>query len=133
MINHSARASWVHDQRSHYIVIEEYSSPASARGRHNFVLYADKIVAQLNGCASSTSQAYVGPTYALTTLLGGPFHSGAPRLCLSCLPCRDAINGSVIQCGSRCLILHKYEVICCEHVFNEVTCGTIVVVVSTQW
>ena len=26
----------------------------------------------------------------ISTLLGGPFHSGAPRLCLPCLPCRDA-------------------------------------------
>ena len=44
-------------------------------------------------------------------------------------------RGSVIQCGSRCLILHKYEVTSCEHdfVFNDVPCGTIVVVVSTQW
>ena len=26
----------------------------------------------------------------MCTLLGGPCHSGAPRLCLPCLPCRDA-------------------------------------------
>ena len=26
----------------------------------------------------------------MSTLLGGPCHSGAPRLCLPCLPCRDA-------------------------------------------
>ena len=29
-------------------------------------------------------------TQKIGTLLGGPFHSGAPRLCLPCLPCRDA-------------------------------------------
>ena len=26
----------------------------------------------------------------INTLLGGPFHSEAPRLCLPCLPCQDA-------------------------------------------
>ena len=58
----------------HYI--EECSSPASARGatlctvRFSFGIasvfdhtfwYADKLVAQLNGCASSTSHAYLTP------------------------------------------------------------------------
>ena len=47
--------------------------------------------------------------------------------------CAYRTSGSVIQCGSRCLILYKYEVTFCEHVFNDVPCGTIVVVVSTQW
>ena len=41
-------------------------------------------------------------------------------------------SGSVMQCGSRCLVVHKYEVTCCEHVFNDVLCG-IVVVVSPHW
>ena len=111
-VNHSARGvSWVHD-------IEECSSPASARGatlctiRFCFgnarfldlsLWYADKLIAQFNGCASSTSQAYAPMRWRRTnisqlpctqkkmsTLLGGPCHSGAPRLCLPCLPCRDA-------------------------------------------
>ena len=29
-------------------------------------------------------------------------------------------SGSVIQCGCRCLVVQKYEVTCCEHVFNDV-------------
>ena len=47
--------------------------------------------------------------------------------------CSYRTSGSVTQCASRCLVLHKYEVTCGEHVFNDVLCGTIVVVVSTQW
>ena len=76
-----------------------------------------ELVAQFNGCASSTSQAYarrplcaddgltsmpgtrlyVGCQISLSQcrkkisiLLGDPFHSGAPRLCLPCLPSRYA-------------------------------------------
>ena len=105
-----APASWVHD-------IEECNSPASARGSTIFTIrfcfgiarvldhslwYADRLIAQLNGCASSTLQAcapmrwrrtnisQVTCTQKISTLLGGPFHSGAPRLCLPCLPYRDA-------------------------------------------
>ena len=31
----------------------------------------------------------------------------------------------MIQCGSRCLVVQKYEVTCCEHVFNGVSCGIV--------
>ena len=79
-----------------------------ARVLYHSLWYADKLAAQLNGCASSTSQSYaLDLCYApmrwrrtnicrlpcrqkVRTLLGGPFHSEAPRLCLPCLPCRDA-------------------------------------------
>ena len=75
--------------------------------------YADKWVAQLNGCASSTSQAYTHMhwrrtntsqlpcTHKISTLLGGPFHSGAPRLCLPCLPYRDATDSQASSCHCR--------------------------------
>ena len=42
----------------------------------------------------------------MSTLLGGPCHSGAPRLCLPCLPCRDAT-----ACGSHLGFVHTFLVI----------------------
>ena len=95
--------------------IEECTSPASARGATICTIhfcfgiarvwdhspwYADKLVVQLNGCARRRRPKHLCAdgklasvaVYAkkISTLLGGPFHSGAPRLCLPCLPCRDA-------------------------------------------
>ena len=48
----------------------------------------------------------------ISILLGGPFHSGAPRLCLPCLPSRDAtaVMQPVMPCRHlhpRCLSLHS--------------------------
>ena len=60
------------------------------------IWYADKLVAQLNGCASSTSQANAPMRWRRTNISHLPctqkiiIDSGAPRLCLPCLPCRDA-------------------------------------------
>ena len=49
-----------------------------------------------------------GVRKTISTLLGGPFHSGAPRLCLPCLPCRDA---TVCEHAS----LHMYAHVCIMH------------------
>ena len=43
------------------------------------------------GCQITVSQF----RNKISMLLGGPFHSGAPRLCLPCLPSRDAAVVSV--------------------------------------
>ena len=48
-------------------------------------------------------------TQKINTLLGGPFHSGAPRLCLPCLPCRDATACAYMDI--KRLIFHKYCII----------------------
>ena len=102
------RTPWVHN-------IEECSRPASARGatmcrptiRFCFSIarvldhslwYADKLVAAraprrrpTHLCADDElTSVSCRVRQKISTLLGGPFHSGAPRLCLPCLPCRDA-------------------------------------------
>ena len=38
----------------------------------------------------------------ISMLLGGPFHSGAPRLCLPCLPSRDAAVSKCPHTSTRC-------------------------------
>ena len=113
-ISRGCRAFWHCDSSRPFASVFFYIGP-----------YADKLVAQLNGCAtSSTSQTDDGlrsvPCVRLRPvpnepqsvsekicigglLLGGPFHSGAPRLCLPCLPSRDA------ACVCSYILLHKYE------------------------
>ena len=45
--------------------------------------------------------------------------------------CARRTSGSMIQCGRRCPVVKQYEVACCEHVFNCVSCG-IVAAISPQ-
>ena len=44
--------------------------------------------------ADELTSVSCGVRKKISTLLGGPFHSGAPRLCLPCLPYRDATGYS---------------------------------------
>ena len=44
-------------------------------------------------------------TQIICNILGGPFHSGAPRLCLPCLPCRDA------TAHIRCISTVKFKLV----------------------
>ena len=110
-----------------------------ARVLDHSLWYADKLVAQLNGCASSTSQAYAPMRRRRNNISqlpcsqknmhhtrGGPFHSGAPRLCLTCLPCRDATapGASVHSREPKARVVEVYSYFVSKRFINPKYTGT---------